>query len=78
MKQNGKAHDLKCMACSLPVVKLANLAKNLAPGEAVKATSDNPGFEDDVHLLCESTGLVIISMDTEAGLTTVVLKNPAS
>lgn len=76
MSRHHKEHDLTCLACSLPMVKLANLAKDLAPGDTVKANSDNPGFQEDVRLLCENTGLVTTSMVTEDGVTTVILKKP--
>lgn len=72
------AINITNLACSLPLVKLAVRTKELNPGDTIKATSDCPGFEDDIRLWCESTGNEICNIYRNGSNVTITLCKAAA
>ncbi len=48
--------DLKGLSCPLPIVKTAQVMKELESGELVEALATDPGSVSDLTAWCRSTG----------------------
>lgn len=57
--------DLRGVRCPLPIVRLNNHVKTLAPGERVTFVADDPAFELDIRAWARRTGHEL-SLDASA------------
>jgi tRNA 2-thiouridine synthesizing protein A len=57
--------DARSLACPLPIIRLAQALRLLAPGEELELVATDPAVEADVPAFCESTGNVLISLARE-------------
>lgn len=67
---------LECLglACPMPIVKLSKAVKDLAPGDVITITADDPGFDPDVHAWVEARGLELVSLTEAGGVFTALIK----
>jgi len=65
--------DCTGLACPMPIVKLAKLAKTLSAGDTMTVTADDPGFDPDVHAWVEAQGHELTSLIEEGGVFTAVI-----
>jgi len=75
-ENHDKSINAGCLACALPLVKLAAMVRLGSPGDVFEAVSDSPGFLDDVKLWCLRTGhtLLVSHSHDPAGTTVIVQK----
>ena len=65
--------DCQGLACPMPIVKLAKLAKGIAAGDRITVLADDPGFDPDVHAWVEAKGHELVSLTESDGLFTAVI-----
>ncbi|MGE3957272.1 MAG: sulfurtransferase TusA family protein [Vicinamibacterales bacterium] len=58
--------DLRGVRCPLPIVRLNNELKKLAPGAALAFVADDPAFRLDVEAWARRLGLQLTLADAEA------------
>ena len=62
------------MQCPGPILKMKKTMDTLAPGERVEVTSTDPGFARDAAAWCNSTGNKLISKESTAGKSVIVIE----
>lgn len=62
-----KTIDACGLQCPGPILKLKEAAESLSPGQAVRITSTDPGFAQDVKGWCESTGNKCLEVTANGG-----------
>ncbi|MBL7215629.1 MAG: FAD-dependent oxidoreductase [Phycisphaerae bacterium] len=62
-----KTIDACGLQCPGPILKLKEVAESLLPGQAVRITTTDPGFAQDVKGWCESTGNQCLEVTAAAG-----------
>ena len=62
------------MQCPGPILKMKKTMDTLAPGERVEVTSTDPGFARDAAAWCNSTGNKLISKESAAGKSVIVIE----
>jgi tRNA 2-thiouridine synthesizing protein A len=55
--------DLKGLLCPMPVVKLSQAIKNLAPGSVVEGIATDPGVMADIPAWARTSGNELISIE---------------
>lgn len=65
------------MQCPGPILKMKKTMDTLTPGERVEVTSTDPGFARDAAAWCNSTGNKLISKETAAGKSVIVIEKEA-
>ncbi len=55
--------DLKGLLCPMPVVKLSQTIKNLAPGAIVEGIATDPGVMADIPAWARTSGNELISIE---------------
>ncbi len=65
--------DCQGLACPMPIVKLAKLAKGLAAGDQITVLADDPGFDPDVRAWVEAQGHELASLAESGGIFTAVI-----
>jgi len=55
--------DLKGLLCPMPVVKLYQAIKNLAPGSVVEGVATDPGVMADIPAWARTSGNELISIE---------------
>jgi len=73
MENKDIIYCINNMACSLPLVKLANRMRDLEPGSLFEFSTDNPCFKSDITLWCRETGNILCNYRQKKGQTSVVL-----
>lgn len=75
---SNPAKTVRVDACGLqcpgPVLKMKKTMDTLASGERVEITSTDPGFTRDAAAWCSSTGNLLISKESTAGKSVVVIE----
>jgi TusA-related sulfurtransferase len=54
--------------CPIPILRLAQACRGLAPGTLVELRASDPGVQADVPAWCEATGNALVSLAREGGL----------
>jgi TusA-related sulfurtransferase len=72
--KTDKTIDCKGMPCPMPIVKLSKAMKELAGGQVLAVTADDPGFEPDVKAWCENTGNALKSLEHQGEVTTAYIE----
>lgn len=62
------------MQCPGPILKMKKTMDTLVPGERVQITSTDPGFARDAAAWCNSTGNKLISKESAAGKSIIVIE----
>lgn len=62
------------MQCPGPILKMKKTMDQLTPGERVEISSTNPGFPRDAAAWCKTTGNQLISKESSAGKSIVVIE----
>ena len=62
------------MQCPGPILKMKKTMDTLVPGERVQVTSTDPGFARDAAAWCNSTGNKLISKESAAGKSIIVIE----
>lgn len=62
------------MQCPGPILKMKKTMDTLVPGERVQITSTDPGFSRDAAAWCNSTGNKLISKESAAGKSIIVIE----
>ena len=62
------------MQCPGPILKMKKTMDTLVPGERVQITSTDPGFARDAVAWCNSTGNKLISKESAAGKSIIVIE----
>jgi tRNA 2-thiouridine synthesizing protein A len=67
---------LECigLACPMPIVKLTKASRELASGDTITVTADDPGFEPDIQAWVEAQGHGLVSLTETDGVFTAVIK----
>ncbi len=55
--------DLKGLLCPMPVVKLSQAIKNLAPGSVIEGIATDPGVMADIPAWARTSGNELISIE---------------
>ena len=55
--------DLTGLKCPMPIVRLTQMIKGVAPGHQVVVTADDPAFRPDLQAWCRSTGHELIAIE---------------
>jgi TusA-related sulfurtransferase len=55
--------DAVGLFCPLPIVKTAEMMKDLEPGDTIEVLADDDGFPADIEAWCKSTGHELVSLD---------------
>ncbi len=66
--------DLKGLSCPLPIVKTAQAAKELAPGELLEALATDPGSVADFTAWCTTTGNELVEQSGSDGVYRFVIR----
>ncbi|HOC91974.1 MAG TPA: FAD-dependent oxidoreductase [bacterium] len=73
--------DFKVNACGVqcpgPIMKLKSKIDEMSDGQTVQITSNEPGFLKDIPAWCENTCNELVSMTTEKGVHTAVVRKGA-
>lgn len=59
--------DVLGLKCPQPVLKLAAMAKDIAPGDTVEVLADCPSFPRDVEAWCTKTKKTLLFCADEGG-----------
>lgn len=62
------------MQCPGPILKMKRTMDGLVPGERVEVTSTDPGFARDAAAWCNSTGNKLVSQESSAGKSVIVIE----
>lgn len=62
------------MQCPGPILKMKKTMDQLTPGERVEISSTDPGFPRDAAAWCKTTGNQLISKESSAGKSVVVIE----
>ncbi len=67
--------DLTGLKCPMPIVELNRIMKEVADGEELLATADDPAFCLDVEAWCKKVGSELVKLEnTEGKLVAVIRK----
>ena len=66
--------DLKGLSCPLPIVKTAQAAKELAPGELLEALATDPGSVADFTAWCTTTKNELVEQSEADGVYRFVIR----
>ena len=66
--------DLKGLSCPIPIVKTAQAAKALDPGDLIEALATDPGSVADFAAWCTSTGNELVEQDSVDGIYRFVIR----
>ncbi len=68
--------SLDCIGlyCPMPIVKTAEIIKQLKIGEVLEMVSDDQGVKEDMPAWCEATGHEYLGMEDENGEIRVYIK----
>jgi len=69
--------DFSGLKCPIPVVRLSKLIKEMAPGEEVEITADDPAFCPDIKAWCGKTGHELIRLDSSPVRCVAVVRKKA-
>lgn len=69
-----KTLDCKGMPCPMPIVEMGKAVKEMASGQVLAVTADDPGFEADVKAWCETTGNHLKSLEAEGDVITAYVE----
>ena len=72
--QIAKSLDLKGLSCPLPIVKTAQAAKDLAPGDLIEALATDPGSVADFTAWCKATGNELVEQSDTDGVFRFVIR----
>ncbi len=77
-KENAPSRTIQVDACGMqcpgPILKMKKTMDTLVPGERVEVTSTDPGFARDAAAWCNSTGNKLISKESTAGKSVIVIE----
>ena len=65
------------LQCPGPILKMKKTMDQLTPGERVEISSTDPGFPRDAAAWCKTTGNQLISKESSAGKSVVVIEKKA-
>ena len=65
--QRTRELDCRGKACPVPVIELAKVMADLAPGEIVVVRSDDPGAKVDIPVWCRMKGEELIGTEDAGG-----------
>jgi len=75
MHDQSRELDCRGLKCPMPIVKIAQEAKSLSPGELMRVVASDPAFKADIHAWVKVTGNELVSFDAGAtGQVAVVRK----
>ncbi|MGA9159467.1 MAG: sulfurtransferase TusA family protein [Actinomycetota bacterium] len=66
--------DLKGLSCPLPIVKTAQAARELAPGELLEALATDPGSVADFAAWCTTTNNELVEQAESDGVYRFVIR----
>ena len=72
--QIARTLDLKGLSCPLPIVKTAQVFKELTPGELLEALATDPGSVADFDAWCRTTGNELIEHTEADGVYRFVIR----
>ena len=64
---NSETLDCRGMKCPQPVLKVAILARNLAPGTLLEVQADCATFPEDIRKWCDKLGKVLVNCTNSGG-----------
>ena len=73
-EQIAQIVDAKGLACPMPIVKTAQAAKGLAPGQLLEVLSTDAGSTKDFAAWAKATGNELIEQTVEGGVYRFVLR----
>ena len=63
-----EAQELDCrgLNCPMPIVRISQAMKDLAPGSVLEVQADDPAFKADIEAWAQMTGNRLLSLDEGA------------
>ena len=61
--------SLDCVGlyCPMPIIKTAEIIKQLKPGEVLEVVADDKGIKQDMPAWCQATGHELLGVDEKDG-----------
>jgi tRNA 2-thiouridine synthesizing protein A len=72
--QVGRLVDARGLSCPMPIVKTAQLMRDLPSGELVEVLATDPGSVKDFQAWCRSTGTGLLESTVDGGVYRFVLR----
>jgi tRNA 2-thiouridine synthesizing protein A len=66
--------DARGLSCPMPIVKTAQAARALAPGDLIELLATDPGSVRDVVAWCRSTGHELLEQGSEGAIYRFVIR----
>ncbi len=66
--------DAKGQMCPMPIITLARVMKEVAPGQVVVVLATDAGAKRDIPAWCEKTGATLLDSTEEQGVLTFYLR----
>ena len=65
MANTDKTVDARGLACPMPIVKLAQMMKNMEIGHIIEVIASDHSFTPDVEAWCKKTGHMLINIEED-------------
>ena len=66
--------DAKGLLCPMPIVKLSQKMKTMAPGQVLEVQADDKGAAVDIPAWCQKTGNTFLGSEPGANYTSYFVK----
>ncbi len=73
-EQIAQIVDARGLSCPMPIVKTAQAAKGLAPGQLLEVLATDPGSTKDFIAWAKATGNELVEQTVEGGVYRFVLR----